>query len=98
MSDMKKYLFVKESSIHGKGLFTTVNIPLGKVLGYCEVVKVDKHSDYSLLVNDEDLYDVVCKFRYINHSDEPNVIIFGDLSVVACDTIRKGSELTHDYQ
>jgi len=94
---MKSALRRRKSGIHGYGLYTTVDIPAGTLLGYCRTVPTREHNDYTLSCPDGDV-DVTCKLKYINHSKQPNVAYYGcDLSVVALTDIPAGSELTHDY-
>lgn len=87
---------VKESSIHGKGLFSTRQIPEGELLGYCRAQETKEDGMYTLWV-DEKGYHVSCNFRFINHSDQPNVAYYDDLSIVALKDIPIGEELLHDY-
>ncbi|TXS95865.1 SET domain-containing protein [Parahaliea maris] len=94
---MKDKLVVRNSHIHGKGLFTTVGIRKGTVLGYCEREPVKKPNDYTLWIDDKDLYEVTCCLKYINHAASPNVAYYDDFSVVALRNIKKGEELTHHY-
>lgn len=97
LADIKEYLEQRPSPIHGEGLFTTVAIPEGTVIGYCDTVPTTSPNAYTLSCPDRDV-DVTCVLRYINHSSRPNVIYYGcDLSVVALEDIPAGSELTHHY-
>jgi len=89
-------LEVKKSKIHGKGLFSTEKISKHAVLGTCEVTKTKEQNAYTLWIGNE-MLDVTCDFRYINHSKEPNVIYYDDLTVVALKNIKPGEELTHCY-
>ena len=41
--------------------------------------------------------EVLCRFRYINHADDPNACYYDDFSVVALRDIWPGEEITHDY-
>lgn len=87
---------VKESEIHGKGLFSTEKILKNCVLGKCQVTKTKKQNAYTLWIGNE-MIDVTCDFKYINHSKKPNVIYYDDLTVVALRNIKPGEELTHQY-
>ncbi len=87
---------VKDSKIHGKGLFSTRDIPKDFVLGKCEVAKTKKPNEYTLWVGKK-MLDVCCDFKYINHSSNPNVVYYDDLTVVALKNIKAGEELTHQY-
>jgi len=87
---------VKNSEIHGKGLFSTKKIKKEFVLGKCKVKKTKKPNAYTLWLGNKSV-DVTCDFKYINHSKKPNVIYYDDLTVVALRDIKKGEELTHKY-
>lgn len=87
---------VKDSKIHGKGLFSTKKISKGAVLGTCETKKTKKTNMYTLWVEDKPR-DITCDFKYINHSKKPNVAYYDDYTVVALRKIKQGEELTHDY-
>ena len=94
---MKRHLRRKKSPIHGWGLYTSVPIAEGTLLGYCDVVETSEPNAYTLNCPDGDV-DVTCIFKYINHSKQPNVAYYGcDLSVVALEDIPADTELTHDY-
>ncbi len=94
---MKKMLKVKRSKIHGKGLFTTVDLQEGTALGKCKSRPNKKPGPYTLWLTDEHLVDITCRLKYINHNKSPNVAYYEDLTVVALRNIRAGEELTHDY-
>jgi len=91
---------VKESPIHGRGLFAATRIPQGTVIGHLQTA--DAHENeldgpYVLWVDGEKPVEVTCDFRYINHNDEPNAAYYDDLSVMSLRDIEPGEELTHDY-
>lgn len=93
---------VKRSKIHGKGLFAGGAIAKGDVLGVCTTRRtrdVSNPTSYTLFLDEdtEECVDVVCEFRFINHSDDPNVAYADDLTITALKNIKKGEELTHDY-
>ncbi len=87
---------VKESSIHGKGLFSAKNICKDTVIGKCEVENTKKSNMYTLWVGDKP-FDVKCDLRFINHSEEPNIVYYDDFTVVALRDISEGEELLHNY-
>ena len=87
---------VKTSKIHGEGLFSAENIRKHTVLGTCETKNTEDSNMYTLWVGD-DAFDVTCDFRFINHSNEPNVVYYDDFTVVALRDINSDEELTHDY-
>ena len=43
-------------------------------------------------------FRVECDFRFINHSGKPNAVYYDTLEVCALRDIKKGEEITHDYQ
>lgn len=90
---------VKNSVIHGKGLFASRPIREGQWLGKCMIRHgAKKVGPYSLWdQSGETFVEVMCRLRFINHSKEPNVEYQDDLSVIALRDIRPGEELTHDY-
>jgi SET domain-containing protein len=95
---LKKHLVVHESVIHGKGLFAQRLIPAGAMLGRCKVEKSQGDTLYTLWLGEQEgSVDVVCKFKYINHSKVPNVVYFDNLTVVALKAIQPGEEMLHDY-
>lgn len=96
MKRMQPGLKVGSSEIHGKGLFATEAIEKGTVIGCCKTRKSKTQSEYTLWL-DKGPVDVICRLKYINHSSEPNVAYYDDLSVVALKNIKAGQELTHNY-
>lgn len=87
---------VRRSRVHGKGLFSTKRIPRGMVIGVCDTEEAAEDCIYTLWVDDKG-YKVTCDFRYINHSESPNVAYCDDFSVIALENISRGQELFHDY-
>ena len=91
---------VKESPLHGRGLFATQFIPQDTVIGW---LRTESASDdeldgpYVLWVDGENPVRVTCDLRFINHCDEPNAAYYDDLSVMALCDIQPGEELLHDY-
>lgn len=96
---MKRHLKVKKSKIHGRGLFARRSIPRGTVLGKCRTGRHKSKSPtpHTLWLDEKNTVEVLCKFRYINHSKTPNVAYYDDLTVVALKPIEPGDELAHDY-
>ncbi len=88
---------VKNSEIHGKGLFALKNIQKDQLIGYFKGKKTTKTSAYTLWLSPEHSIEVEGSLKYINHSKTPNVCYYDDLSVVALQDIYKDEELTHDY-
>ena len=88
---------IKKSSIHGRGLFATQRIRKGAVIGQIEGSITRRNGAHVLWLSHELGVRVTNKFRYVNHSDEPNAAYFDDATLVALRTIRPGEEITHDY-
>lgn len=93
---------VKRSKIHGRGLFAAKFISKGDVLGVCTTRRTRDPNNptmYTLFLDEatDHCVDVTCDFKFINHSDQPNVIYYDDLVVTALKDIEQGAELTHDY-
>lgn len=90
---------VKQSPVHGRGLFARATIPRDTVLGVLKTQKARGNGPYVLWLDDDGLerYRVLCDLRYINHGKKPNVAYYDDLTVVTLKSIRAGQELLHDY-
>ncbi len=91
-------LKVSTSPIHGKGLFAHDFIPEGDILGSIHGFRTNGNGAYVLWVNEDHALRILCKFKYINHSDEPNVVLYDTLEVCAICDIHPGDEITHDYE
>ena len=103
---------VKESKIHGKGMFAKDNISNGEIVavkgGYIVSKEEWKHlqpvlGDAEIQISD-DFFIAPTEERerdgamlYLNHSCDPNVAIQGQIAVVAMRDISAGEELTHDW-
>ncbi len=94
---MKDKLAVDDSPIHGKGLFATEIIKEGSLIGVCQARSTGRPGDHSIFLQDGSHVEITCVFRYINHSDSPNLVIYDDLTVVALGDIEPGEELLHCY-
>ena len=94
---MSKQKFeVKESGIHGKGLFAKDKIKKGETIGSIKYIPTNEDGPYVLWVGDQGVR-VDCDLKYINHSNKPNACYCEDLNVIAIKSINKGDEITHDY-
>lgn len=94
----KTLFYVKESPIHGKGLFARKKIKQGQVLGYVKGSPTRKDGPHVLWLDDLGQgFRVECDLKYINHNEHPNACYYDDLSVVALRDIRKDEEITHHY-
>lgn len=87
---------VKESGIHGKGLFATEDIKNGEIIGSIKYNPTDEDGPHVLWVDNQGIL-VECNLKYINHSAKPNACYCEDLDVVAIKDIKEGEEITHDY-
>ncbi len=97
---LKKLFYVKESSIHGKGLFTRNKIKKGSYLGSYHGPKTKKNGMYVLWVNEGDDDWVGCNgknlLRYINHNAKP-CAEFDGLELYALKNIKPDQEITIHY-
>lgn len=93
-------VYVDESPIHGKGVFTSTAIRKNTLLGTLEGVATKRNGVHVLWIDDTEGLKVTNDFRYLNHSRKPNLEI--DVSgekptVVAIRRIKVDEELTFDY-
>ncbi|QDU34668.1 SET domain protein [Poriferisphaera corsica] len=89
--------FVKDSEIHGKGLFAKCFIAKGTVIGQIIGSPTTVDGDHVLWITDDLGIHVMNNLRYINHSPEPTAAYYDDGEVVALRDIADGEEITHDY-
>ena len=94
MSEDKFY--VKESGIHGKGLFANCDIEKDETIGSIKYNPTSEDGPYVLWIEDQGIL-VECDLKYINHDTDPNACYCEDLNVVALRDIKKDEEITHDY-
>jgi len=95
---MTKTLYiVKESAIHGKGLFAAQKIQCGDLIGTIEYRPVTDDGPYVLWLDAETGILVDSDLKYINHNAKPNACYCEDLDIVALRDINEGEEITHDY-
>jgi SET domain-containing protein len=91
-------VFVKDSTVHGKGLFAKVAIKKGSVIGTLEGKSVQNDGLHVLWMNDgTEKFKVTNELKFINHHKKPNVVYYDDYTVVALKKITADSELLHDY-
>ncbi len=101
------YVEVKESAIHGRGLFSRKTIAKGFVLGPAMVDKsvatsytdnlADSYNDYG---DEDDNWQQVSGTRYLNHSANPNIRFIFDgrfILAVTCKEIAVDDEITVNY-
>lgn len=105
--DIEPHLYTGESSVAGKGLFTSKDIKKGE-LGFTlkgpELYFLPKNKEEALMYPNavgysKGLYiDPVYPYEFINHTCEPNLATNEDgISFVALRDIKAGEELTFDY-
>jgi SET domain-containing protein len=95
---------IRESGIHGQGLFAARRFRKGEVIGLYEGPRVhdeEEDGDHVLWIYDEEAdleygIDGQNETRFVNHSRRPNACFEG-AELVALTTIREGEEITHDY-
>ena len=88
---------VKQSGIHGLGLFATQFIPADTVLGELQGKPTTTDGAYVLWLDDEQGFRVENDLKYINHAATPNAAYYDDLTVAAICDIQPGEEITHNY-
>lgn len=103
---------VRESRIHGKGIFATATIAKGEVVavkgGYIlnqrEWNEIEKElGSAEIQISDELFMGPVCKEQregsmlFTNHSCDPNIAIQGQIVFIAMRDIARGEELAHDW-
>src|SRR5215212_6082598 len=104
---------VRQSPIHGRGLFATATISRDEIVAVKGGHIVDRRTLSEQITPtlgpveiqiDDDLYiaPVTAEEReasmlYTNHSCAPNLGIRGEITFVALRSIEAGEELTHDW-
>jgi uncharacterized protein len=104
---------VRESKIHGRGLFTTADIAKGEVVAIKGGHIVDrkmlrseitpKLGPVEIQIGDDLFIAPVTdderelSMLYSNHSCDANIGMRGEITFVAMRDIRAGEELTHDW-
>ncbi len=70
---------VKDSDLHGKGLFAAANIQKNTIIGTLEGKNVNTDGLHVLWMNDgQDKFKVENDLKYINHSKQANVAYYDD--------------------
>ena len=91
---------MRESPIHGKGVFAKESIGEGTVIGVYEGPEVERDGAYVLWVECDDgsFYGIEGRneLRYLNHSSSPNSD-FDDEELSAVRAIAPGDEITLHY-
>jgi SET domain-containing protein len=91
-------LQVKESAIHGKGLFAAAAISANEMIGKLQGTHTCEDGMYVLWLDQQTGFRVEGDLKYINHSDTPNACYYDDRSVMALRDIAVGEEITHNYE
>lgn len=102
---------VNKSQIHGKGIFATEDIPRGKIIEICDVIRLSAND--TKIIDKTSLYDYYFGWgkcsaialgngSLYNHSYEPNAkykkdFPKGKLLFVSIKHIKKGEEITVNY-
>ncbi|HEY5602271.1 MAG TPA: SET domain-containing protein-lysine N-methyltransferase [Gammaproteobacteria bacterium] len=93
-----RLVYVKDSRIHGKGLFARRAIKSGAIIGEITgIVALDDGPYVLWLEEGTHAIEVQNLFKYINHNAKPNACYYDDLTVVALRDIKKDEEITHHY-
>lgn len=106
--DNLKNTYISKSSIHGNGLFASMNLSQGVILGVLDGQYITwglhKEYDFTLEWNaiTKDLLLVRSyrtKYSFINHSRTPNLIVkYNPIRIETLKNILKDEELTLDYR
>jgi SET domain-containing protein len=104
---------VRESKIHGRGLFATADIAKDEIVAVKGGHIVDRKTLREKITPllgpveiqiDDDLFiapvsdeERELSMLYLNHSCDPNLGVRGEITFVAMRDIRAGEELTHDW-
>ena len=91
---------MKYSSIHGKGVFAKGWITRGQII---DIVSFETNIITPRSVDDGDgnYYDFYSPFNFLNHSDDPNTILWchrGQFTLEVIRSITKDEEVTFDYE
>ena len=92
-------VYVKDSAIHGKGLFAKQTIKAGAIIGEISGKPAADDGPYVLWLDEDSRLGIEVQnvFKYINHNSKPNACYYDDLTVVALRDIKKDEEITHHY-
>lgn len=97
---MRFTLEVRESSIHGLGVFAASDIPPGAAIGLYEGDVTDENGTHVLWVEQDDGSELGIDgrndLRYLNHSAAPNCEFDGP-ELYSLISISPGQELTFHY-
>jgi len=98
---LKQIIEIKNSCIHGKGIFAKTSINSGTIIGHFEGSITHEDSKYVLWMCDENdkWYGIkgTNELRFLNHDSIPNSEFDDNADLIALTDIRSGEELTIDY-
>ncbi|HEY9788810.1 MAG TPA: SET domain-containing protein-lysine N-methyltransferase [Candidatus Obscuribacterales bacterium] len=103
---MNEGLEIRQSGIHGRGLYAVRKFFAGETVVTWDLSQVISQSQFDEMAIEEKQY--VCRVderliamqppaRFVNHSCEPNTKSSGDGRDVAIRDIEPGEEITSDY-
>jgi len=95
----KRRYVVRESPIHGKGLFAAIPYRRGTRIGIYKGRRTRRDGPYVLWIEEERRavgIDGRNDLRYVNHSSRPNAVFYGEV-LVALRAIAAGEEITFHY-
>lgn len=91
---------VRESHIHGLGVFATRDIQAGELVGRYHGKRVDYHGIYVVHHKDENgaprSYEITGKLKHLNHNCRPRARL-EDFKLIALRPLQAGEEITIDY-
>jgi len=96
---------IVKNSKHGKGIFTTVDLPKnsllfnikGKQITFEETLKLDDDQCYCLQISLDKYIIAESPFLFSNHSCDPNCGINKKMDFITLKNIKAGEELQWDY-
>jgi len=98
---LDQLIVVKDSTVHGKGVFCRIPIPKGTYIGTYESELSEVDGTYVLWIEqdngDETGWDGTNDLRFLNHSYEPNAELDG-LDLFSLRDLVPGEEIYIDYQ
>lgn len=97
---LKNLVEVRDSGIHGKGVFAKAPIKEGEYIGFYSGKPAKRNGTYVLWVTDEEGNEFgvngTSRLKYLNHSDNPNAG-FDLQELYAERDINPGEEITFHY-
>ena len=96
-ANVSELVEVRESDIHGRGLFARAFIAQGTLIGQIIGTPTTTDGPHVLWISEDHGIRVLNDLRFINHSGQANAAYFDDGEVVALCDIQPGEEIVHDY-